>query len=331
MRRLQHRCLVAAAMAFAVVAGGVHTTTHAQADSWPSKPVRMVVPYPPGGSTDTLTRRIAQQLTLNLGQQFIVENRPGASGMLGTEQVSRAAPDGYMLVLGNNSTHGLAQLLNKRKVFDPVKDFTPITLSAAMPLALAVHPSIPVHNAAELVAWAKAHPGKATYGSAGLGSPHHIAGEMLSQVAGRTMTHVPYKGSGQSVSDLIGGQLPIAFAALATFIPHAQAGKLRILGLAENERQPSAPNVPTISESVPGFFMPRTWLGYFAPPHMAPALADRIHAEMVKAIHAPAVASFINESGMQVLTGSRAEFASAIQEDMARLATIVKAANISMD
>ncbi len=315
-------------VAFATFTG----TAQAEAPaSWPSKPVRIVVPYPPGGSTDALTRRLAQQLTLNLGQQFLVENRAGASGMVGTEQVARSAPDGYTLLMGNNATHGLNQLLTKRKLVDPLADFTPITVAAMMPLALAVHPSIPANNAAELIAWAKAHPGKAAYGTAGLGSPHHIAGEMLNQVSGGAFVHVPYKGSGQSITDLIGGQVPIVFAALASVLPHAQAGQLKILGLAESERQKSAPSIPTIGESVPGYAMPRTWLGYFGPANMNPALATRINAEFVKALNDPEVAGFINTSGLQVLTSSREEFARSIREDIARLEKFVKTTNISMD
>lgn len=305
---------------------------HAEAPaSWPSKPVRIVVPYPPGGSTDALTRRIAQQLSTNLGQQFIVENRAGASGMLGSEQVARATPDGYTLVLGNNATHGLNQLLSKRKLVDPLADFTPLTLAAMMPLALAVHASVPANNAAELVAWAKANPGKGSYGTAGTGSPHHIAGEMLSEAAGGAFVHVPYKGSGQSINDLVGGQVPIVFAALATVLPHAQGGKVKILGLVENERQKSAPAVPTIGESIPGYVMPRTWLGYFGPANMPAALANRIQAELVKAIREPEVENFINSSGMQALTSTREEFARAIRDDMARIGQVVKRANITVD
>lgn len=332
MKRLEHRFPVfASALIVALVAFAGPVCAQAPAASWPSKPVRIVVPYPPGGSTDALTRRMAQQLTVNLGQQFIVENRPGASGMMGTEQVSRSAPDGYTLVMGNNATHGLNQLLSKRKLVDPLADFTPLTLAAMMPLALAVHPSVPANNAAELVAWAKANPGKAAYGTAGLGSPHHIAGEMLSQVAGGAFIHVPYKGSGQSISDLVGGQVPIVFAALASVLQHAQNGKIKILGLAENERQKSAPSIPTIGESVPGYAMPRTWLGYFGPPNMQPELATRINAEMVKALSDPEVAAFINTSGLQVLTSSPGEFVQAIRDDMVRLGKFVKTTNISMD
>jgi tripartite-type tricarboxylate transporter receptor subunit TctC len=317
----------------AIAMAGIVGTAQAQepAASWPSKPVRIVVPYPPGGSTDSLTRRMAQQLTVNLGQPFVVENRAGASGMIGTEQVSRASPDGYTLVLGNNATHGLNLLLSKRKLYDPVRDFTPLTLAAMMPLALAVNSSVPANNAAELLAWAKANPGKGSYGTAGRGSPHHIAGEMLSQMGGNVLVHVPYKGSGQSITDLLGGQIPIVFAALATVLPYAEGGKIKILGLAESERQKSAPSIPTIGESVPGYAMPRTWLGYFGPPNMPPALADRINAELVKALNEPQVAAFINDSGLQVLTSSREEFSQAIRDDMVRLGKFLKTTNISLD
>lgn len=331
MKRLLH-CFAIAGVALTMAGAVGSTQAQAPAESWPSKPVRIIVPYPPGGSTDSLTRRMAQQLSVKLGQQFIVENRPGATGMLGTEYVSHSVPDGYTLLLGNNATHGLNQLLSKRKMADPLRDFTPLTFAAMMPLVLAVHSSVPANNAAELIAWAKANPGKAAYGTAGLGSPHHIAGEMLNQAAGGgVFIHVPYKGSGQSITDLLGGQIPIVFAALASVLPYAQDGKLKILGLAESERQKSAPSIPTIGESVPGYAMPRTWLGYFGPRNMAPALANRINAEMVKALNEPEVAAFINSSGLQVVTSTREDFAHAIREDMARLAKFVKTTNITMD
>lgn len=321
-----------AAMGLAIAMAGAVVAAHGQtpAEGWPSKPVRLVVPYPVGGSTDALTRRLAQKLSVNLRQQFVVENLSGASGMLGTEHVSRAAPDGYTLVLGNNATQGLNQLLSKRKMVDPTA-FTPLAIAAEMPLALAVHVSVPANNAAELIAWAKANPGRGVYGTAGLGSPHHIAGEMLNQFAGNVLVHVPYKGSGQSLIDLVGGQLPIAFAALSSLQSHVQTGKIKILGLTESQRQKSSPSIPTVGESVPGYSMPRTWLGYFGPANMPPALADRINAEFVKALNDPEVAAAINNSGLEVLIMSRQEFAKAIRDDMVRVRELVKTMSISMD
>lgn len=330
MKRLLH-CFAAMGVAFTMASAAGFAQAQAPGESWPSKPVRIVVPYPPGGSTDALTRRMAQQLAANLGQQFIVDNRPGATGMIGAEYVSRSAPDGYTLLLGNNATHSLNQLLSKRKMVDPITDFTPLTLAAMMPLVLAVHPSVPVNNAAELIVWAKAHPGKGAYGTTGLGSPHHIAGEMLNEASGGALIHVPYKGTGQSITDLMGGQIPIVFASLASVLPHAQSGKIKILGFAEKERQISEPSIPTIGESVPGYAMPPTWLGYFGPPNMAPALANRINAELVKALNAREVAAFIKSSGLQVLTSTREEFANTIRDDMARLGAFLKTTTISMD
>lgn len=330
MKRLLHRfALVGFALTMASAIG--FAQTQATPDNWPSRPVRIVVPYPPGGSTDALTRRMAQQLAANLGQQFVVDNRPGATGMMGAEYVSRSAPDGYTLLLGNNATHSLNQLLSKRKLVDPLTDFTPLTIAAIMPLVLAVHPSVPANSAAELIAWAKAHPGKAAYGTTGLGSPHHIAGEMLSQAGGGVLVHVPYKGTGQSITDLLGGQIPIVFASLASVLPYMQSGKIKILGFAENERQKSEPAIPTIGESVPGYAMPRTWLGYFGPPNMAPALANRINAEMVKALNNPGVAASVKSSGLLVVTSTREEFGQAIRDDMARLGAFLKTTSISMD
>lgn len=320
------------ASAVAVVLAALGSPAKAEAPAeWPSKPVHIVVPYPPGGSTDSMTRRLADKLTKSLGQPFVVENRPGASGMIGTEQVSRAAPDGYTLVLGNNATHGLNQLLSRRKLVDPLSDFTPIAMAAMMPLALAVHPSVPASNAAELVAWAKANPGKAAYGTAGRGSPHHIAGEMLGQASGGAFVHVPYKGSGHSITDLIGGQVPIVFAALAAVLPHAQSGKIKILGLAENARQKSTPSIPTIGESVPGYAMPPTWLGYLGPSRMDPALTARINAELVKALNDPEVVETINSGGLQVAASTSEEFKQTIGDSMKSLREFLKTTNISMD
>jgi len=301
----------------------------ADAPAWPQRPIKLIVPYPPGASTDTVSREVAQQLSISLGQQVVVENRPGASGVSGSEQLSRAAPDGYTLGLGTSGTHGLAQLTSKRKLFDPVKDFTPLTLVAIMPLALVAHPSVSPNNAGELVQWAQANPGKLSYATAGQGSPHHIAGEVLSQRAGGGLVHVPYKGTGQSITDLIGGQVPLAFASLSTALPYAQGGKLKIIGLVESERQKSAPQVPTMGESLPGYAIPATWLGFFAPPGLPEALAKRLNAEMVKAIESPAVTERINASGLQAITSSREKFAERIRDDMRRYNQLISSTGIT--
>jgi tripartite-type tricarboxylate transporter receptor subunit TctC len=293
------------------------------AQSWPQRPVKLIVPYPPGASTDAVSREVARQMSVFLGQQVIVDNRPGAGGLNGSSEVSRSAPDGYTLQLGTNATHGLAQLMTRRKLYDPIKDFTPLTPVAMMPLALAAHPSVPAGNAAELVRYAKANPGKLSYATAGQGSPHHIAGEVLSQLAGGGLVHVPYKGTGQAMTDLLGGQVPLAFSSLSAALPYAQSGKLKILGMVESERSRGAPQIPTIGESLPGYAIPATWLGFFAPPGMPDALASRIHDEMVKAIQAPAVSDRINGSGLQVITSSREDFVRRMRDDTDRFRNLI--------
>lgn len=291
--------------------------------SWPQRPVKLIVPYPPGASTDAVSREVARQMSVNLVQQVIVDNRPGAGGLNGAAEVSRAAPDGYTLLLGTNATHGLAQLVTKRKLYDPIKDFTPLTPVAMMPLALVAHPSVLANNAAELVRWAKANPGKLSYATAGQGSPHHIAGEVLSQLAGGGLVHVPYKGTGQAMTDLLGGQVPLAFSSLSAALPYAQSGKLKILGMVESERPKGAPQIPTIGESLPGYAIPATWLGFFAPPGMSEALANRIHDELVKAIQTPTVTERINGSGLQVISSSRENFVHRMRDDTDRFRQLI--------
>src|SRR3990172_5124882 len=199
--------------------------------AYPSRPIKLVVPYPPGGSTDLLARIVAQKMSDSMGQPIIVENRPGAGGMLGSELVARAAPDGYTLLLGTNATHVIGKFLSKNIPYDPEKDFTAITAVVETSLALAVHLSVPALSVAELVDYARKNPGKVSFGSAGTGSPHQLAVEVLKQVTGIDMVHVPYKGAGPAVQDLIGGQIPVAFVSLARALTHARAGKIREIGV----------------------------------------------------------------------------------------------------
>jgi tripartite-type tricarboxylate transporter receptor subunit TctC len=300
----------------------------ALAQAWPSKPIRLVVPYPPGGSTDLLGRAVAAKVGDALGQQVIVDNRGGANGTLGSDIVARAAPDGYTYVLGTGATHGLTLFLSKTTPYDPVRDFTAITAAAEVPIVLVVHPSLPAANMKEFIEYGRKNPGKLSFGSSGTGSPHHLSGELLKHLAGIDMVHVPYKGAGPAVQDLLGGQVPAVFTTLSTALPHIKSGKLRALGMVESKRQPSAPEIPTIGESLPGYAMPRSWLGFFGPAALPEDITRRMNAEIVKAVQSPEVRGKLEAAGMPVVGTSSEEFARMVKDDIETFRRIVTAAGI---
>jgi len=320
------RTLLAAVLAAPLIA--LVQSFPALAQAWPSKPIRLVVPYPPGGSTDLLGRAVAVKVGEALGQQVIVDNRGGANGTLGSDIVARSAPDGYTFVLGTGATHGLTLFLSKTTPYDPVKDFTPITAAAEVPIVLVVHPSVPAANMKEFVDYARRNPGKLSFGSSGTGSPHHLSGELLKHLAGIDMLHVPYKGAGPAVQDLLGAQVPAVFTTLSTALPHIKGGKLRALGMVEDKRQPSAPDIPTIGESVPGYAMPRSWLGFFGPAALAEGITRRMNAEIVKAVQSPEVRGKLEAAGMPVVGTSAEEFARMVKDDIETFRKIVTAAGI---
>jgi len=300
----------------------------ALAQAWPSKPIRLVVPYPPGGSTDLLARTIGQKVGEALGQQIVVDNRAGAGGMLGSDIVARSAPDGYTILLGTGATHGLTLLLSKAIPYDPVKDFTPITAAVEVPIILCVSLQVPATTARELVDYAKKNPGKLAYGSSGTGSPHHLSGELLRQVAGIDIVHVPYKGAAPAVQDLIGSQIPMVFTTLSTALPHIKAGKIRAIGFVEAKRQPSVPEIPTIGESVTGYVMPASWLGFFGPAGLPEPILKRLNAEIVKAVQSPDVRAKLEAAGMPVVGTGSDEFAKMVKDDIETFRRIVNAAGI---
>jgi tripartite-type tricarboxylate transporter receptor subunit TctC len=322
----KRRILIAAIFAAPLMA--LVQSFPALAQAWPSKPIRLVVPYPPGGSTDLLGRAVAAKLGDALGQQVIVDNRGGANGTLGSDIVARSAPDGYTILLGTGATHGLTLFLSKTTPYDPVKDFTAITAAAEVPIVLVVHPSLPAANMKEFIEYGRKNPGKLSFGSSGTGSPHHLAGEMLKYMAGIDMVHVPYKGAGPAVQDLLGGQVPAVFTTLSTALPHIKSGKLRALGMVEAKRQPSAPEIPTIGESLPGYAMPRSWLGFFGPAALPEDITRRMNAEIVKAVHSPDVRAKLEVAGMPVVGTSSEEFARMVKDDIETFRKIVTAAGI---
>jgi tripartite-type tricarboxylate transporter receptor subunit TctC len=311
-------CLAAALLAPAIALG----------QSYPTRTIRLVVPYAPGGATDALARPIAQKLSDAFGQPVIVDNKPGANATLGTNEVARAAPDGYTFMLGS-VIHYLVPMFSKNVPYDPVRDFTPIIAAANVPNLMAVNPSLPVKNAAELVEWAKKNPGKVFYGTTGTGSTHHLGGVLFSQVAGVKMEHVPYKGGNPAIADALAGQLPVVILTAATVLPHHRSGKLRAIGLIERRRFDVVPGIPTIGESLPGYALPDTWFGFFGPAGLPRPIVERLNTEIRKAIHMPDVKPKLESLGYEVTGNSAEEHVASIQKDVAVFRKIIQDAGIT--
>jgi tripartite-type tricarboxylate transporter receptor subunit TctC len=304
----------------------------AWAQDYPSKPVRMVVGFPPGGGTDVVARILQPRLTELLGQTIVIDNRPGATGTVAAGQVAKATPDGYTIMMGHVSVNAIAPSLFANLPYDVNRDFAPIALAASVPHLVVVHPSLPVTTLKELVAYLKAQPGKLTYPSAGNGSMPHLAGEVFQAMAGVKMVHVPYKGSGQSMQDLLGGQHLVAFDTMPASAPHVRSGKLRAVAVSTAQRVPSFPEVPTAEEAgVPGY-MVTTWYGLFAPAGTPAPIVSRLHAEMVKAMQTPDVRARLESIGADgSVSRSPEEFAALVRADTARYAKIVKEIGIRID
>jgi tripartite-type tricarboxylate transporter receptor subunit TctC len=298
------------------------------AQTWPAKPIRIVVPHAPGGVTDVITRVVAQPLGEALGQPIVIENRPGASGLLGTEQVARAAPDGYTLV-AYVDTNTIFPSTVKQLAHDPDASFVPISLVARGSHVIVAHPSLPVANLKELIAYAKAHPGELSYASPGTGSPQHLAGETIRREAGIEMTHIPYKGGGQAIGDVVGGQVKLGVLGMAPVLPHYKAGKLKILAVTGSTRSPLLPDIPTVAESgIPGFATIQ-WQGLSAPAGTPPEVVKRIHAAMVDVMRQPAVIEKVSAQGMEPLASATPEeFHQMIRGELRRWPAVVKAAGV---
>lgn len=301
----------------------------AGAQTWPTKPIRLVVPYTAGGSSDFVGRIMAQKLSEGLGQPVTVDNKPGVAGIVGTDIVAKSAPDGYTLALVGMTTHAANPSLYKALPYDPVKDFAPISVAIVSPLVLVVYPGLPVNSVQELIAYAKANPGKVNFGSAGVGNTLHLAGELFKSSAGIDIVHVPYKGASAALNDLLGGRIQMMIDLVQTPLPHIQAGKLRALGVTSTTRIPMLPDVPTIAESgLPGFEF-ATWIGIAAPAGTPKAIVDRVHAEMVKALAMPDVKEAFAKQGMVPAPSASPEaFARQINAEKARIATLAKNAGI---
>jgi tripartite-type tricarboxylate transporter receptor subunit TctC len=308
--------------ALGCVAVVVCHATHAQ--QYPARPVRLIVPYPPGGGTDTLARVVSQKLSETLGQQVVMDNRPGAGANIGMELAARSAPDGYTLVLATIS-NAISASLYSRLNYDLVRDFAPVTLLATTPHLLAVHPSLPVGSVKDLIALAKARPGQLVYSSAGSGTPTHLAGELFDYMAGVNMTHVPYKGGGPSVVALLGGEVTASFATMPSVLPHVKSGKLRGVAVTTSRRSPSAPNLPTVAESgLPGFDM-GSWYGLMAPAGTPAAVVSHLNAETIKVLKLADVKQRLDNSGFDALVSTPEEYAASTRSEIDKWAKIVKA------
>ena len=312
-----------AAVALLVISQG------AQAQAFPNKPIRLVAPFSPGGALDLIARGIGQKLSEGMRQPVVVENRPGASGAIGSEAVAKSAPDGYTLLLGATTTHGINPALNPKLSYDPVKDFTPISLVATIPHILVVNPSVPAYSLQEFVQLARSKPGMA-FGSAGNGSPHHLAGEMLKMMAHIDVVHVPYKGSGPAMTDLIGGQLQFMSVELAAAEPYLKAGKLRALAIATAKRVPGV-DLPTFAESGYPEFEVTAWYAIFGPAGMPDEIVSRLNAEIVKALAMPDLRDRLQKLGAAPVGSSAAELAAHVRAELARWTRVVKAAGITAE
>ena len=312
------------------VLGGVLAApaVRAQAPDWPARPVRFVVPYPPGGPTDILGRVIATRLAQDLGQPMVVENRPGASGVVGSEIIARAAPDGQAFLM-NASIHVIIPHLNRAMPFDALADFTPVTNMALVPLVVVVNPALPVHSIAELIAYLRANPGRVSFGSSGNASALHLAGEMFKLMTGTDMVHVPYRGGGPAVQDLIAGNIQLIFDSVPSSAAAVRAGLLRPLAVTTATRIAAYPDLPTVAEAgVPGFDI-ATWYGIWAPPRTPPAIVHRLQQAVAAAL--PTQADRLAPRGAQPVGDTPEDFALFCQREYDRWGRLVRDAHVSLD
>ena len=298
-------------------------------DSYPTKPIRLVVPSSPGGGTDTTARAIAPKLTERLGQQIVVENRPGAAAMIGTEYVARSAPDGYTIVLAQ-STITIVPSIYKKIRFDPIRDFEPITNVVVVPQVLVGHPSLPVRNAKELVAFAKANPGKLDYAAGGYGGNPHLSMVLFLSMSGTSMNYVPYKSGNAGLSEALGGEVPLMMGNILAVLPHVKGGKLRAYGVTSAKRANAAPEIPSLAEAaaVPGYEALQ-WFGLLAPAGTPRSIVERLHREALRVIELPDIQKFFATTGGDPQPSATPDaFAALMRAEMAKWAKVVKQAGL---
>jgi len=303
----------------------------ARGQSYPVKTIRIVIPQAPGAASDLFTRQLGQKLSESLGQPVINDARPGAGGALGAEVAARATPDGYTLLMGTNSTHSANPALYAKLPYDPVKDFAPITLTVGTPYVLVTHPSLPVTNLKELVAFAKARPGQLNYASAGNGSTHHLCGQLLRSMSGIDLVHVPYKGGPPSIAAVVGGEVAMLFSVVSTLQTHINSRRVRAHGVTTPKRSSLLPEIPTLSEAgLQGFEM-LSWFGLLAPAGTPRAIVARLNAETIKALGTPEIKAYVAAQGSEIMSGTPEQFADYIKSEITRIAGIAKAAGIKAE
>ena len=325
MRSFSRRAVLAIASVMLPFASGSMA-----AQDYPTRAVTVIVPQAPGGTNDIVARVLAEELSKSLGQPFVVENRPGAGGNIGTQLAARAKPDGYTLLVTISSSQAINPALYKQIPFDPVKDFEPITLLGSVPNVLVANPALPANSIQDLIALAKAKPGELKYASAGNGTLNHLLGEMLKTSTNIDLVHVPYKGVAPAITDVLGGFVPMAFASLPSVVSHLKNGKLKALGVSSAKRSPVLSDVPAIGETVPGYSAD-LWVGLFAVARTPKEITAKLHAETLKALGTPAVREKLEAQGVEIATSTPEELAAKLKTDLALWAQVVKASGATVD
>jgi tripartite-type tricarboxylate transporter receptor subunit TctC len=315
---------LALAVSLAVLCGGV------QAQAWPSRPVRILIAFPPGGAIDIVARLMSPKLSESLGQPVLVENRPGAGGLVGTELAAKAAPDGYTVFFGTLGNLSVNPLLYPKLPFDISRDFAPLTQVVSTTFMLYVNPALPVKTVPELIAYARSRPGGINYSSSGNGGAPHLAGELFNAMAGVKMVHVPYKGSSQSVTDVMGGQVQLTFDSLALGLPYVKAGKLRALATLGPKRIAQLPDVPAVNETLPGYEV-TNWFGMVVPAATPRDVVARLHAEIVKVLRIPEVRDNLTAQGTEPVGSTPEEFGAYMKSEAVKWARVIREANIRAD
>ncbi len=334
MSRPSHRRLILS-LAAAALAGPALNPVQAQSEAWPSRPIKWIVPFPPGGPTDTFSRAVAQQLSAALGQPVLIENRGGAGGGVGMAALAKSAPDGYTIGLSTTGTHAINPALYGSRIgYDPIKDFTPLTLAVSYVNMLVINANHPAKTVKELVEYAKANPDKVSFGSAGNGSSNHLSGEVLKMVTDAPMQHVPYKGSALALNDVLGGQITFMFDILNVAIPQSRGGRVRALAVTSSKRSPFAPDVPTMEEAgVPGYSAAGSdlWFGIMAPAGLPKPVADKLQSALVTVLRSPEMRQITRGQFFEPYTSSSDEFMKLIRDDGAKWARIVKQSGARVD